>query len=121
MLKNIFRAFTQSTPRARIAFDRGGDYIPGYPHGIFTINADGSDCRHIKNIGTYPRWSPDGQWIAYLEKVQDNSFLNSIFLMRPDGQQARRLTHDYDVDASYHWWSPDSRHLVYELWLWEEK
>lgn len=105
----------------RIAFDRTGEYVDGCPVGIYTINPDGRDCRHIRATGDSPRWSPDGRWIGYVEKTKDNGWLHSVFVMRPDGSDARRLTFHHDVMATAPAWSPDSKWLAYSLWLWQEK
>ena len=39
---------------------------------------------------TNPRWSPDGQWLAFLSnRVEDK---NQIFLINPSGGEAQQLT-----------------------------
>lgn len=105
----------------RIAFERHGDTIPGLAKGIYTINPDGSDCRQIRANGMFPKWSPDGQWIAFREDTEDNEWLASIFIMRPDGQQVRRVTFHHDISVAALTWSPDSKWLAYSLWHWQEK
>jgi len=107
--------------RTRIAFERTGEHVPDCPRGLYTINPDGSDCRHIRPTGQSPRWSPDGHWIAFSEGTRDNGGLQSVFVMRPDGSDVRQLTHHNDVDATPPCWSPDSKRLAYSLWLWNEK
>src|SRR5260370_23674187 len=109
----------QST--TRIAFDRTGEYVAGCPVGIYSINPDGSDCRQIRATGDSPRWSPDGRQIAFVEKTKDNGWLHGVFVMRPDGGEARRLTFHHDVMATAPTWSPDSGRLSYSLWLWQEQ
>lgn len=52
---------------------------------------------------TLPRWSPDGQWIAFISDGQ-------LSVLRPDGSDVRELG---DVDRQYGiTWSPDSRFLL---------
>lgn len=99
----------------RIAFERYGDNIPELPKGIYTINPDGSDCQRILTEGKRPKWSPDGQWIAFVESTADNEGLSSIFVMRPNGQEVRRLTVHHDLDVTPPSWSPDSKQIVYSL------
>jgi dipeptidyl aminopeptidase/acylaminoacyl peptidase len=56
----------------------------------------------------WPRWSPDGQTLAFLSQ---RSGFNEVWLIHPDGDSLRRLTHlGYDVaDLA---WSPDGRQLA---------
>ncbi|MBT9177169.1 MAG: Dipeptidyl-peptidase 5 [Firmicutes bacterium] len=64
---------------------------------------------------TEPRWSPDGQWIAFVSNRTgdaDNNRRSDLWLINPSGDTARRLTHG-DVNASWPRWSPDSRRLAF--------
>lgn len=79
------------------------------------------DARHIRPTGQSPRWSPDGLWIAFSEGTRGNCGLQSVFVMRPGGTDARQLTHHNDVDATPPCWSPDSKRLAYALHMWSEK
>jgi dipeptidyl aminopeptidase/acylaminoacyl peptidase len=121
MLNRIFGLAKNRRPYSRIAFDRTGETVPGCPRGIYTIDPDGADPRRIRDNGESPRWSPDGRSICFVENTPDNGWLPSVFVMQPDGQQARRVTFHHDVSVTPAAWSPDSRRLTYSLWLWEEK
>jgi SH3-like domain-containing protein len=49
---------------SRVTFVRGG----GDVNGVWTINTDGSNERHIHGGGEImrgPKWSPDGDWIVF--------------------------------------------------------
>ncbi len=120
MLKNWFGG-SASRASSRITFDRTGEHVPGCPLGIYTINPDCSDARHIRPSGQCPRWSPDGRWIAFSEGTRDNGGLQSVFVMRANGADVRQITNHNDVDATPPCWSPDSRRLAYSLYLWSEK
>lgn len=61
-----------------------------------------------------PVWSPDGGWIAFTRKVAGASMGKQIWLMRPDGSEARYLTNDTDIHHGLPEWSPDSRYLLYQ-------
>lgn len=121
MFKKWFGTAAIRRNRTRITFERTGEYVPGYATGLYTINPDGSDVRHIRPSGQSPRWSPDGHWIAFSEGTPDNGGLQSVFLMKPDGSNVRQLTYHKDVDATPPFWSPDSKWLAYSLWLSNEK
>lgn len=58
----------------------------------------------------YPRWSPDGRWIA--ASLWSPGAFYDLMLLRPDGTIARRITRDRAVDLGPTW-SPDSRWLVW--------
>ncbi|HXV41890.1 MAG TPA: Ig-like domain-containing protein [Anaerolineae bacterium] len=61
-----------------------------------------------------PVWSPDGAWLALTRKVAGASMGKQIWLMRPDGSEARYLTNDTDINHGLPEWSPDSRYLLYQ-------
>ena len=63
-----------------------------------------------------PSWSPDGEWLAVLRRAWVEGLPedgNQIWIMRPDGTDAKQLTglsqHTLDAPA----WSPDGRYLVF--------
>lgn len=121
IISSLLGGSSNQVLRSCIAFDRTGDHISELPKGLYAINPDGSDCRHIRDNGRSPKWSPNGRWIAFVEDTEDNGWLASVFIMRPDGREARRVTFHHDVSATPPTWSPDSARLAYSLWLWQEK
>lgn len=61
-----------------------------------------------------PAWSPDGEWIAFGRSAPEAGGERQLWLMRPDGSEARPLT---DVTGAIHGpprWSPDGRYLLYQ-------
>lgn len=78
--------------------------VPG--DGIHAINADGTGLTKLRGWGG-PRFTPDGEYILY----QDNE----LFLMRPDGTEARPVHQDAmdlsDLAQGFvyiaHWIDPD--------------
>lgn len=60
-----------------------------------------------------PAWSPDGNWISFVKYVDGTA---NLWLIRPDGSDARALTGFKDgTDIAHPAWSPDSKRLVFEL------
>ena len=56
-----------------------------------------------------PRWSPDSKRIAY---VSDRGGSSQIWMMDPDGANARQLT-NLSTEADGHIFSPDGKNLVF--------
>jgi len=59
----------------------------------------------------HARWSPDGQWLAFLSQ---KSGWNEVWLIRPDGEGLRQLTH-LGQDVADLAWSPDGTKLAATL------
>lgn len=66
-----------------------------------------------KHSNTTPKWSPDGNWIAFLSNRQ-NEKQSQIFLLPTRGGEARPLT-DLHGDIEYFVWSPDSKKLAIQF------
>jgi TolB protein len=75
---------------------------------VATIRPDGEGRRQITfghGIQEVPRWSPSGRWIAIDASPlsPDNPrFSTSIWIVRPDGSDRRRVTHTgFDVEPVF--------------------
>jgi Tol biopolymer transport system component/imidazolonepropionase-like amidohydrolase len=53
-----------------------------------------------------PRFSPDGQWVAF---ISDAGGGTNVWLMRPDGSDARQVTRETQRLVNNPAWSPDGR------------
>lgn len=61
-----------------------------------------------------PAWSPDGAWIAFTRKPAGSAEGKQIWLVRPDGSEARALTNEPEINYGWLEWSQDSRYLLYQ-------
>lgn len=84
--------------------DRGGS------HQIYVMASDGTGVRVLTDSragAEAPTWSPDGLWLAFVAYTGDGNGINAreIYLMRSDGQNQVRVTHNSfdDTDVAWTW------------------
>ena len=103
--------------------------VVGLKSGVSDLYMIGLEDRSIRRITadpyeeTDPEWSPDGEWIAFssdrpdatvtFEGDRDFPFGQyDVFVMRPDGQEMRRITNDPSLDSKPSW-SPDGNRIAF--------
>ena len=75
--------------------------------GVWVVDVDGgTSVKLTEGDGEFgfPTWSPDGEWLAYNRRSEDTR--REIWLVRPDGSEARVLSQNPDLDLSHPQWSP---------------
>lgn len=85
---------------------------------LYLVNVDGSGSQLLNDshIGAYPRWSPNGKWIAW--RVIDNGD-PALFVINAAGGQARKISTSQESDEKYGVmsddfdWSPDGKQIAY--------
>ena len=108
--------FDVSPDGRQVAFRsaRGENYnlwlipVAGGEPKVLTSHPVGSRARN-------PRWSPDGQWIAY--EVDEHrlyqSETNDVYVVPAGGGEPRNLTNSTWSNESNIVWSPDSRYIAF--------
>jgi dipeptidyl aminopeptidase/acylaminoacyl peptidase len=105
------RSGAQESSYTDISEDRNTD--------IYVVSADGGTSRRLTTNpapDSNPRWSPDGQWIAYVANNDPKSWAakSEIMVVAAAGGAPRNLTQDYRESAgSGLTWSPDGRALYF--------
>ncbi len=64
---------------------------------------------NLKNSSTGPKWSPDGQWIAFLAKKSENTQLQVI---RVEGGESFQLTQTKNNIFNFEW-SPNGKQIAF--------
>lgn len=93
------------TPDGRtIVFDLLGD--------LYTLPINGGQATRITSglgFDSQPAVSPDGKWIAF---ISDRSGSDNLWIAKPDGSDARKLSDDSQWGSISPAWMPDSAAIV---------
>ena len=110
-------ALANPSSAAEIKMARHPDYHEGkitfsYLGDIWVAKEDGSNPRRVtvhKAFDSYPRFSPDGKWIAFSSNRYGD---NDVFVIPAEGGPARRLTFHSASDTVVGW-SRDSKRVLF--------
>ncbi|HKY03270.1 MAG TPA: biopolymer transporter Tol, partial [Blastocatellia bacterium] len=97
---------------ARYPHYHQGRIVFTYLADIWTADENGQNVQRItahKARDVYPRFSPDGRWIAFSSDREGNL---DLFIISTEGGTARQLTF-HSADDTLLDWSPDSRSLLF--------
>jgi tricorn protease len=84
-----------------------------YLGDIWVANEDGSNVQRLtvhRARDIYPRFSPDGKWIAFSSNRYGNY---DVFVIPSDGGWAKQLTFHSAADIVVNW-SPDSKRILFQ-------
>lgn len=81
---------------------------------LYRVSTEGGEAELLsRNAGVslnyHPRYSPDGEWIAF---ISDREGQDNLWVMRADGSDARAVFSSQEVRANQPVWTPDSEYLV---------
>jgi Tol biopolymer transport system component len=101
--------FPGGNGRIAYTWSLGGEGIEGGPSprlvGVVSVRPDGTGRRLVARRGTEPRYSPSGRRIAFLRS-------HRLWVARPDGKSARRVTPRGWLVADQEW-SPHGTRLAF--------
>jgi tricorn protease len=89
-----------------------GKIVFGYLGSIWVVNEDGSNPRRLTVHSAhdeFPRFSPDGRWIAFSSDRYGN---NDVFVIPSDGGEAKQLTFNSSPDTVVGW-TRDSKNVIF--------
>jgi Tol biopolymer transport system component len=94
---------------------------------LYTLPIEGGEARAVLTgppFESQPRFSPDGKWVAFLS---DRTGAENVWIAKPDGSDAKKLSGDKDAEFASPTWSADGRYVIssrtnwgqstYELWM----
>jgi Tol biopolymer transport system component len=109
---------------ANVAVSPDGQWLLCYSIGnqldLVLSRSDGTGERELTHDAPNdrnPKWSPDGQRVAFFS---NRSGKNQIWSIRPDGSELRQLTFALGSVSSYNVWSPDGSRMAYQGMLADE-
>ena len=82
---------------------------------IWLASVDGADNYQLtfnEKSSTNPKWSPDGNWLAFTSNRKDNR--NNLYVLRVTGGEAEQIT-DLKSSISDFEWSPDGKWIAYSM------
>jgi tricorn protease len=91
---------------------QGGKIAFSYAGSIWVVNEDGTNPRRLTvNAArdTFPRFSPDGKWIAFSSNRYGNY---DVFVIPADGGEPKQLTFNSASDTVVAW-SRDSKYVIF--------
>jgi Tol biopolymer transport system component len=78
---------------------------------IYTLPIDGGQAKLIDGgmaFDSQPRFSPDGNWIAF---ISDREGSENLFIMHPDGSDQKQVSKDPNNEFASPNWAPDGRYI----------
>ena len=96
---------------------------------IWIVNSDGSGCRPFTTgprTDHSPRWSPYGEWLAFLSDRMNEDGKDELFLLSRQGGEARRLFEAKsgvggEARAHPFAWSPNGSHISFLQSVWSDR
>jgi Tol biopolymer transport system component len=94
---------------------------------VYTLPIEGGQAKLISGgmaFDSQPRFSPDGQWIAFLS---DREGSEELWIMKADGAEPRQLSKNSNAEFASPAWTPDGQYVIvskaafgittFELWM----
>lgn len=113
----------QSLAKSYTAFKNQGELAFVKEGSLYVLDGETCSLKKISQSGQVlqPKWSFDGQWLAYIQVNRSNDMAGSLYLVKRDGSQLHRVQGlPGEVMPFAYFWSPNENHLAVScrgLWL----
>lgn len=90
----------------------GKQLVFGMLGDLYILSIKGGDAKRLttgRAYDTQPKWSPNGKWILFNSDRDGNQ---NSWVIRPNGKDARQLTHSKWRETSHPIWRPDGQYFV---------
>ncbi len=93
---------------------------------LYTLPLSGGEAKRITSgmaFDSQPRFSPDGQWIAFLS---DRDGAENVWIAKPDGTEPKKLSKEEQAEFASPAWTRDGNYVIasrsggiatFELWM----
>jgi Tol biopolymer transport system component len=78
------------------------------------IDLETGEIQNFMAFGSSPSWSPDGQWLAFVN-VSRSGGDTKLFKLRPDGTDLTMVANVNSQLIDYLKWSPDGQFIMYSF------
>ena len=90
-------------------------------YDVCVVNTDGTGLGVLaggKGCQYYPRWSPDGSKIVYMESVPGDNNPQELWVVNADGSGKMQITNGSNnpMTARTPSWSPDGTQIAFSRW-----
>jgi len=113
-----FTSFLAGISAEGVAFSRDGEWVAytSFPEGdLWRMKIDGSEKRQLTfpPLRAFsPRWSPDGQQVAFTADVPASQAVRNVYLISVAGGTPQRAFPSEQSQSNVNW-SPDGKQLVW--------
>ena len=121
VIENVLGAAAMWAPNSKTILLR--DVVIRHDQFVTELFIYGVESQTLVNISpdkgfenTLAAWSPDGESLAVVRRDLTAARGDQIWVMKPDGSDARMMTNDVDALHGSLNWSPDGKYVLYELY-----
>ena len=121
VIENVLGAAAMWAPNSKTILLR--DVVIRHDQFVTELFIYGVESQTLVNISpdkgfenTLATWSPDGESLAVVRRDLTVARGDQIWVMKPDGSDARMMTNDVDALHGSLNWSPDGKYVLYELY-----